>query len=110
VDSNIAWRILVIMVLGQFGRWVTEVDEAVRDVGVEILLQRSERRSVGHRNRSAGDWHRIGQLPTGRRHRHPKAANFLLDKRDVVARARKVGGEQLCPWQRQNSEAVRETA
>ncbi|MGO9421695.1 tetratricopeptide repeat protein [Roseiarcus sp.] len=52
MDSDIAGRIVVIVVLGQFGRWVADVDETIRNLSVEILLQPSKRRSVGRHNRA----------------------------------------------------------
>ena len=54
-DPNVAGRVVVIMVLGQRGRRVAEIDEAVRDVGVEIPLQPGEGRSIGRRNGAEGN-------------------------------------------------------
>jgi hypothetical protein len=50
VDSDIAGRIVVIVVCGQFGRGVAEVDETIRNLSDEILLQPGERRSDWCRN------------------------------------------------------------
>ena len=44
MDADIASRIVVIVVLGQFGRRVAEVDEADRDFVLQIVVQFGEGR------------------------------------------------------------------
>ena len=110
MDSDVTGRVVVIVVLGQRGRGIAEVDKTIRNLGFEILRQPCERQSVGHCKRAAAVLRGVGRLSAGGRHGHPKTPNLLLDKRDVIARAGKVGVEKLRPGQRQNSESVRETA
>jgi hypothetical protein len=101
---------VVVMVRGQFGLKVAEVDEAVREVGVEILFQLGERRCIERPRRAVANSHGTGRRRAGRSHGQPKTANLLLDERDVITRDGKVGGEKLRPGQRQNSEAVPKAA
>jgi hypothetical protein len=101
---------VVVMVRGQFGRGVADVNEAAREVGVEILFELGERRCIKRPSRAVANSHGIGRRGAARRHGHPKTANLLLDKRDMIARAGKSAGETLRPGQRQNSEAVPKAA